>query len=218
MNCVEVQKCLDELMTHRDLSRLSPQALEHLQECVACRAKMQTVKATIQLLTHMPQVDPKPGFSAAWQKQIRQVAGARPKWKSFFDFMYYPSIRPVLGAVVLVAVSLMVYQFFYSAAGTKYQPAKAASVRKLALAVDLKAEAAVTKEFYKLKITTMGSQSREVRQLIQNYRRSGVGDVTRNFQKSSPNSSVLNGLKRDEAQTLQKKLERIGVTVEIAPE
>jgi hypothetical protein len=222
MNCDEVQKCLDQLMAHRDTGQLSPQALEHLKECAACRAKMQVAKETIQLLTHMPRITPKPEFSGAWQKQIRQAVGARPKWKSFFDFMHYSSIRPVLGAVILVTVSSMVYQFFYSAAGTNYRLAKAAPLHKqeqTALPADFKVvKVAVAKESYELKIIAMGAKSREVRQLIQNYRLSRAVGVAPNLRQPRKTGSVLNGLKRDEAQALQKELERVGAIVKIAPE
>jgi predicted anti-sigma-YlaC factor YlaD len=77
MNCGEVQKRLNRLIAHQDISRLSPPTLEHLRECAVCRAKMQTVQETIRLMTHMPQVSPQPEFSLAWQRQVRLVAAEK---------------------------------------------------------------------------------------------------------------------------------------------
>jgi hypothetical protein len=220
MNCVEVQKGLDRLIAHRDSSQFSPQMMEHLKECAVCRAKMQAAKETVQLLTHMPQVPPHPEFSVAWQKKIRQVAGAKFKWKSYFAFLNYPSIRPVMGAVLLVSVSLTVYRFFYSAVRTNYPLAKAVSLHKpqrQGPAVEGKlVRTAKVNASYQLKIIAMGSKVGQVRQLIRNYRSVGSGALMLGRQLKT--ASVLNGLKRSEAQKLQKKLERVGAIVEIAPE
>jgi hypothetical protein len=61
-----------------------------------------------------------------------------------------------------------------------------------------------------------GSKVGQVRQLIRNYCSVGNGALTLGQQPKT--ASVLSGLKRSEAQTLQKKLEQVGATVEILPE
>jgi anti-sigma factor RsiW len=217
VNCDEVQKCLERLIEQRDSGQLTSPVLEHLRDCPACRAKMQTAKAALQVLTHMPQVTPQPGFTLGWQRRVRQIAAAKPVRKNFFAFIKYPACRPVFGTVLLVCCCLAGYRFFHSAAGVPARQAKTALLQQAKRSARIAADTATP--FFQLKVTVMGAQVREVRQIIEDFLSSRFEDTaTMESSPGLPIGQVLSGLHRVEARLLRRELEFAGATVEVTPE
>jgi hypothetical protein len=221
MKCAEVRKHLNQLVEERDTDQLSPQLHRHLKECVACREEFQSVRETIRLLATMPRVAPGPGFSAGWRSRIRKQVPAKAATGSFFAFLRQPSLWPVLGAILVVTVSLSFYKMVYtnrqpvplvSQSGNVAQPEAAKQKR---IVPDTFSLSAAT---YQLKIEQVGPKSKEIQKIIRNFTNSHEGGYALSYREQRDNLMIFNGLTRIEARKLQKKLEQAGAVVSMTLE
>jgi hypothetical protein len=218
MKCAEVRKHLNQLVEERDTDQLSPQIHRHLKECVACREEFQSARETIRLLATMPRVSPGPEFSAGWRSRIRKQIPAKAATGSFFACLRQPSLWPVLGAILLVIVSLSSYKMIYtnrqpvplvSQSGNAVQPETAKQKRTASDTLSLSAAT------YQLKIEQVGPKNKEIQKIIRNFTNSHEGGYALSYREQRDNLMVFNGLTSTEALELQKKLEQAGAVVSI---
>jgi hypothetical protein len=225
MNCAEVRKHLNQLVEERDTDQLSPQLHRHLKECAACRGEFQSVRETVRLLATMPRVAPGPDFSAGWRSRIRLQAPAQAGGGSCFAFLGRSSLRPVLGGILAVTISLSFYKMIYTnrrpaplavRTGNAGQPEVAALKRTVPDTFSLAAtDAAAT---YQLQIERVGPKSQEIQKIIRNFTNSHEGGYALSYREQRDNLMVFNGLTRTEARELQKKLEQAGAVVTLTLE
>lgn len=209
MNCNQTQKYLNALEFTGENPKLPPDILGHLDWCSDCREEYRLFREAQELFVDLTPVEPVPSFGAAWRNRLHEVQSAEEKTKDKpyrFNLSFgWPRLVPVFGLAVLIAV--VGFSFANHWWGAPVNPGNHGA-----------GYAAQASGTYRLKIMSVGSQSKLVQRVIRDFRSSYEGGAAYTYRDPVQDLTAFQGLTLKQAQTLKLNLERAGASVKLSQE
>jgi hypothetical protein len=111
MNCDVLKSQLPDLLLDASFASSDEgmRASEHLAECPACEAELQSLRATLQLMDMWQAPEPSAYFDTRMQVRMREELAAPPAgfWQTItnsFSGLLSHSMKPVIAGVMTVAI------------------------------------------------------------------------------------------------------------------
>ena len=110
MRCRGVRRYLGAYVDGEVASDRREAIKAHLDGCKACRAELESLKSSIELVEGLPQIEPSEGFEAAFWRRVRAMEHEAQSGSSWLQrFLGAPYLRPALATAGALVLAVGVY-------------------------------------------------------------------------------------------------------------